>query len=94
MVLGLFRKKEQISAKRKQFVKVVPKKNKLQKQYQELKESFELFAKINYKLTLKSCSMARIGNLLSKVLILELFLIEGCFRFRVTNKLAWRSLVT
>ena len=52
MVLGLFRKKEQISAKRKQFVKVAPKKNKLQKQYQELKESFELLAKINYKLTL------------------------------------------
>lgn len=53
MVLGLFRKKEQISAKRKQFVKVAPKKNKLQKQYQELKESFELLAKINYKITLK-----------------------------------------
>lgn len=53
MVLGLFRKKEQISAKRKQFVKVTPKKNGLQKQYQELKESFELLAKINYKLTLK-----------------------------------------
>ena len=53
MILGLFKKKKQISKKRKQFVKVTPKKNGLQKQYQELKESFELLAKINYKITLK-----------------------------------------
>ena len=53
MILRLFKKKKQISKKRKQFVKVAPKKNKLQKQYQELKESFELLAKINYKITLK-----------------------------------------
>lgn len=53
MILGLFKKKKQISKKRKQFVKVTPKKNGIQKQYQELKESFELLAKINYKITLK-----------------------------------------
>lgn len=47
--MKFFSKKEQISTKRKQFVRIVPKKNR----YQELKEAFELLAKINYKLTLK-----------------------------------------